>query len=381
MESRIDEMNKKQSNAVALSIFLATFLASAIACAQKPSKRNNDELPDWVKTMPVSMNGKLPTGSLWKKGREKKHWHNCGDGWLVRRKWKPEEFFDDPKVIELCHAIFKPDIAAIENLIKSGVDVNAVGIDGMNPLYWAFHQNTDPRPFEMLLNHGANPNLIVHQEEKSRIQSVPLFGGGFAVVHLVSMTTYNRQFKNVLENGGDPNLVSENLIRKYPPYRFLWPSTPDAVERVELLIKKGAKLDEKSNDGMSFVCLNCIGGEEESLQLCYLALRAGADHSLSYKIENKDFAYWATGRTEYKGCYFRMIHFMALNEQKARQRRKSEQKYYLRVLNYLEQRGESLKDAHQDLKRWKTMVADGNLNEIEKEHQQREKNRLAKAKK
>ncbi len=370
-------MYKKQIKAWAF--FGAIFFQSTFGVSQEANNQSNDKLPDWVKTMPVSMNGKLPTGSLWNKGREKKHWHNCGDGWLVRRKWKPEEFFDDPKVIELCHAIFKPDMVAIENLIKSGVDINAVGIDGMNPLYWAFHQNTNPGPFEMLLKHGANPNQIVHQKEKSRIQSVPLFGGGFAVVHLVSMTSYNRQFKNVFEHGGDPNLVAQNLFYKYPPYRLLWPGTPDAVERVELLIKKGAKLDEKSTDGMSFVCLRCIGGEEESLRLSYLALRAGADHSLSYKVEDKGgLVTWAASQTEYTGCYLRMIHFMALNEQKARKRPKSGQKYYQRVLNYLEQRGESLKDAHQDLKRWKALVADGNLDEIEKEYQQREKSRLAK---
>jgi len=373
-------MNKKQVNNGVL--LLGTFLASMITFAQEPSKRDSDELPAWVETMPVSMNGKLPTGSLWIKGWEKKHWHNYTAGRWVGRDWKPEEFFKDPDVIKLCHAILKSDIATMEKLIKSGVDVNAVGIDGMNPLYWAFHMDTDPRPFELLLKNGANPNQIVHHRAKKQTKKGLVSEVGFAVVHLVSMREYNRQFKNVFENGGDPNLNSENILGRLPPYRLFWPSAPDALERIQLWGKKGATFDKKSDDGMSFVCGNCIGGEEESLQLCYLALRAGADHSLSYKVEEMgSLVTWATGRTEYKGCYFRMIHFMALNEQKARQRRKSEQKYYLRVLNYLEQRGESLKDAHQDLKRWKTMVADGNLNDIEKEHQQREKARLAKAKK
>lgn len=370
-------MYKKQIKA--WTFFVAICFQSTFVSSQETNNQSNDKWPDWVKTMPVSMNGKLPTGSLWKTGQEKKRWHNCVSGELVRKYWKMEEFFEDPDVIKLCNAISKSDIATMEKLIQSGVNVNAVGVDGMNPLYWAFHMDTDPRPFELLLKHGANPNQIVHQKEKKRFEAFYLSGGGFAVVHLVTFRDYNRQFKNVFEHGGDPNLVAQNLFYKYPPYRLLWPGTPDAVERVELLIKKGAKLDEKSSDGMSFVCLRCIGGEEKSLRLCYLALRAGADHSLSYKVEDKEgLVTWAASHTEYTGSYLRMIHFMALNEQKARKRPKSGQKYYQRVLNYLEQRGESLKDAHQDLKRWKALVADGNLDEIENEYQQREKSRLAK---
>lgn len=365
----------KNCHSMGLSLFFAIWVPTWIACGQEPAKPSDQETPDWVSSMPVSMNGKLPTGSRhWRKGWETKHWHNCFDGRRVRAEWKAEDFFDDPDVIKLCNAIWQSDIGMVKKLIESGVDVNAVGADGMNPLYWAFHMDTDPRPFEMLLKNGANPNVVVHHEKVARLQAHFRTGGGFAVVHFVSDNEYNRQFENVFEHGGDPNLVSENFIRKFPSYRYLWPSVPDAVERVQLWIKKGAKLDKKSEDGISFVCLNCVSGEEDSLRLCHLALKGGSDYAIWYKVEETEGSVegtWAGQFEEFKGCYFRMIHFMALNEEKVRKRPKSEQKYYQRVLGFLEQRGESLKAAHADLKRWKALIAEGKLDVIEKEHQKR----------
>jgi ankyrin repeat protein len=52
--------------------------------------------------------------------------------------WKAEDYFTDPKVIALCHAIEANDLKEIDRKIAAGADVNAKGTDGMTPLLWAF---------------------------------------------------------------------------------------------------------------------------------------------------------------------------------------------------------------------------------------------------
>ncbi len=44
---------------------------------------------------------------------------------------KAEDYFDDPKVIKLCHAIEANDLDKMDQLIADGVDVNAKGKDNV----------------------------------------------------------------------------------------------------------------------------------------------------------------------------------------------------------------------------------------------------------
>jgi hypothetical protein len=92
--------------------------------------------------------------------------------------WKAEDYFTDPKVIALCRAIEANDLAEMDRLVKAGADVNALGKDKMTPLLWAFPDNHLPR-FKWLLEHGANPNVVVEgefntQQTISRGESVTL---------------------------------------------------------------------------------------------------------------------------------------------------------------------------------------------------------------
>ncbi len=49
----------------------------------------------------------------------------------------PERYFTDPAVIDLCTAIQNRQVASIAAMLDRGVDVNALGKDGMTPLLWA----------------------------------------------------------------------------------------------------------------------------------------------------------------------------------------------------------------------------------------------------
>ncbi len=76
-------------------------------------------------------------------------------GWHAHVGWRAQDYFEDPKVIELCKAIEANDLAKMRAVIASGADVKAIGKDGMTPLLWAFPENHFER-FELLLRAGAD---------------------------------------------------------------------------------------------------------------------------------------------------------------------------------------------------------------------------------
>lgn len=348
-----------------LSLFFAICVSPWFACAQEPAKRSSQETPDWVTSMPVSMNGKLRNGKLsdyptWRKGTEKTKWHDLYPGsWCTDHLvfWKAEDFFDDLQVVQLCKAISKADVDEMKRLIEAGVDINTVGVGGMTPLFWAFFLETDPRPFGLLLKHGADPNQTVVGPK------VPYSAYGTAVTHLVCMSSYNRHFKNVFEAGGDPNLpAKKNLIYAgpMPPYCQLRPWAPDSAERMQLLIDKGARLDVVLNT-TPFIAARCTH-QEEFCKMILVAIKGGGDYKRVHRETYFD---------EYEDCYFRPIHRLALAEPKANERPRSEQTHFRALVKWLDDHGESFDEAKADLKQWRIWIIQRRRDLIEKQHQER----------
>ena len=99
-----------------------------------------------------------------------------------------KEVFNDPRVINLARAAGRGNIAKIDKLVKSGVDVNFVGVGGFTPLYWAL-KKSNLKGFERLLELGADAEL-------------PWVDGG-SVLHY-SASDYDLEFlKLCIENGAD----------------------------------------------------------------------------------------------------------------------------------------------------------------------------------
>jgi len=129
-------------------------------------------------------------------------------GYLVMRSqharigWEAEDYFADPQVIALCDAIEDDDLAEIDRLVAERVDVNARGKGNMTPLMWSFI--ADEKTYKRMLEHGADPNVIVTDGFNTRGTVKP----GYSVMAVAAQSRFPNHLKLTLKHGGDPNLVN-----------------------------------------------------------------------------------------------------------------------------------------------------------------------------
>ena len=198
-------------------------------------------------------------------------------------KWKAEDFFTDKGVIALCKAIEKKNVAEVDRLVKSGVNINAKGRNNMTPLLWAFPMGEEI--FKKALELGADPNV----ELTGDVWHAPLLVQGHSVMSacaspdIVEGLTHREYFpgvpmdnylKFVLQHGGNPNITDVN---GKTPLFYLGLSIPRKVrERVRLLVEAGGDLNHRDSQGCT--PLNACIGRETDYLLCMLD--AGADYRI-----------------------------------------------------------------------------------------------------
>ncbi len=174
-----------------------------------------------------------------------------GSNSYQRFGWKAEDYFSDPKVIALCHAIEADDLAEIDRQVKTGADVNAKGKDNMTPLLWAFPDNKLDR-FTKLLELGADPNVVTKSDFNTHGGFHP--GGGDSVTHMACRTEFPGYFEAVFAHGGDPNLIRNwSITGDTPIFSVLNDAAPDKKAKVQLLIDKGAGLNHMNGD-LGYTC-------------------------------------------------------------------------------------------------------------------------------
>jgi len=249
-----------------------------------------------------------------------------------RYGWKAEDYFSDPKVIALCKAIESNDLSKMDRLVKAGADVNAQGKDKMTPLLWAFPDNHLPR-FKWLLEHGANPNVIVESDFGTRGS----ISAGESVTHMACETEFAGYFDAVFDHGGDPNIRRTGLSGRdaTPLYCVITTGFGNRREKVKRLIAAGADMNALS-DGCT-PPMKAAGWFKQN-DLVLIMLEAGADFR-KYDRKDRDRLIHRVVSQE-----FGTVGLKALTPQMQADR--------AAVIKWLEDRGESYEEAKADIERW-----------------------------
>jgi ankyrin repeat protein len=238
--------------------------------------------------------------------------------------------------VALCKAIEANDLKEIDRLVEAGADVKAKGKGNMTPLLWAFPDNNLPR-FKRLLEHGADPNVIIESEFNTRGEMRP----GHSVTHMASKTRFAGYFEAVFENGGDVNLVEtrKGVASETPIFKVIKWGGVDKKERLQFLIDKGADLNYLSGSGATPpVQATSWGGQYD---IALMLLKAGADHAIYRPKSNSRLIHLLVGEKVRRGAIW-------TPQQRAD---------YEELVAWLEARGESIETATADIARWKSWNA------------------------
>lgn len=213
----------------------------------------------------------------------------------IRYKWKISDYFDgnNPNIVALCHAIERDDLEAVKSLIGKIDDINYLGKNNMNVLFWAMPASDEI--FEALVKAGANPNITLTRSP----HPYTLFGDSVMYITVadpcflppVNWILQEQQGKKyvfhgesqifrlklLLKNGGNPNLQSALMGKT-----LLTASCTDK-RILPILLENGAdpNLMDKNNN----YPLDCTDGMPQ--QTLWL-LQAGAKISVASKLNKRD---------------------------------------------------------------------------------------------
>ena len=199
--------------------------------------------------------------------------------------WKAEDFFTDHGVISLCRAIEAHDLREIEQLVKSGVDVNVKGRGNMTPLMFAFPLGEDV--LKKLLELKADPNVRLTErawpilfEKGTSVMSAAASGTvttpGPMHESYFGNVPMDNYLKIVLKYSGNPNIIVEDSSRETP--LFTIGGDPATVrERIRQLVDAGADLNHRNYLGRTPLMLSRVSASNYVLSL----LKAGADYRLA----------------------------------------------------------------------------------------------------
>lgn len=243
--------------------------------------------------------------------------------------WKAEDYFTDPKVIALCHAIEASNLAEMDRLVKAGEDVNAQGKGKMTPLLWAFPDNNLPR-FKWMLEHGANPNVVV-EDEFNTGQNI---ARGDSVTQLACESSFPGYFETVFDHGGDPNLRRAAAVgaSSTPLHTVIQFGGGDRRERVKRLIELGGDMNALAVGATPVMTAVGWGGQYD---LAIMMLEAGADH-----------------RAYEESQIQRLIHRVVREERRLNSATLEQKAKFHELVKWLEDHGESYAEAKKDRDRW-----------------------------
>jgi hypothetical protein len=260
--------------------------------------------------------------------------------WHAQVGWRAENYFVDKQVIALCHAIEQDDVKEMEQIIAAGANANAIGKDGMTPLLWAFPDGKLER-FACLLEHGADPNVVIHSDFNTKSRPfhpspdgkpiLPDRGchAGQSVTLLAARSPIVEYMKLVFDHGGNPNLLDEKT--KEAPLdaaidRYYYPTR---LERVQILIDKGANLNRYCEYRKSYPAMEAV--KNQNYDVALLLLKAGANPK-QYQPDD----------------VWKLIHFLLQQEPSVKNYESDRAADFHSLVKWLEQHGENVEEARNE---------------------------------
>lgn len=145
-----------------------------------------------------------------------------------------EKLFGSSDAARLVRAARQGDAVAVRKIIVGGVDPSVATISWCTPLAYVM-LDQDKKAFMLLLEHGADPNVL--------LRDPPIIPD--SVVSLAAQATDSFWLKEVLNHGGDPNLLSARVSRT--PIFFAVGT--QRLDLIKLLVERGAKLEIRDSGG------------------------------------------------------------------------------------------------------------------------------------
>ena len=149
-----------------------------------------------------------------------------------------ERFFHDPQVRQLADAAAKGSARKVAQLVAKGVNPNAIGNEGMSPLWWAFAaQNTVG--MKALMQAGADPDYVP-KGMRDHMLDKALTGSNRSTLKLV---------QTLLEGGVKVNRRDE---RGDTPLTYALFGRP-RLEKIKLLVRYGGDVHTQDSCGYTLL--------------------------------------------------------------------------------------------------------------------------------
>jgi ankyrin repeat protein len=173
------------------------------------------------------------------------------------------EIFKYTNAIPLARAAAAGETAAIQRELDAGVNPNAVGRDGITPLWWAAGA-VNLQGFTYLLDHGADPNFPKCD--------------GYSIMYLVTAMTRNDFLEAALKHGGDPNF-RDPRNDETPLFEAVMMGYR---RKVDLLLNSGANINAQDSGGDTILerAIEARG----DYRLVWEFLQRGADYRLKGNV-------------------------------------------------------------------------------------------------
>ncbi len=188
------------------------------------------------------------------------------------RALRPKDYFADDGQIAMAYAVQSDDLAEIDRLLATGVNVNAVGKDRVSMLTWAM-LNERKASFERLLKKGADPNHLVL--------------GDCPLVWIAARNNDSTWLELLLRFKANPSLISGRDRDVALTAAIYYPSGDGNIRNIDLLVRAKADLNHQDHLGCTPM-IRCL--MHNRYDLAYRLLESGADWRIKDK-KGRDVMY------------------------------------------------------------------------------------------